>query len=181
MLGAALAILEDEWQRNELETFYKENKKHLFAIAKKHLHNDNDIEDVIQEVFLDIANKPDTFFSLPNQDKIRYVNVVTRNLATDMFKLNKKNPTEELDEDIPYDEMGFEDFVIGNVAADLIKQFIKNLPTTQRDVIFLHCLLKLTLEETAEKLNVSVSAVKKYLRLGRKAVSDFLQRRNDDE
>lgn len=62
MISEALAVLETEEQRNELADFYEKNKSRFYTIAFDHLHNQEEAEDAIQEAFLEIANKPDTFF-----------------------------------------------------------------------------------------------------------------------
>ena len=67
MLSAALAILKTDEERNKLSEFYEENKDRFYAIAFSKLHNRENAEDAVQDAFLIIADKPDTFFHLTIQ------------------------------------------------------------------------------------------------------------------
>ena len=61
MISTALAVLKTDEQRNELSEFYEQNKSKLYSIAFERLLNR---QDAVQQAFLEIANKPDKFFSL---------------------------------------------------------------------------------------------------------------------
>lgn len=176
MISAALAILENDKQRNELSEFYDENKGRLYSIAFEHLHNRQDAEDAIQETFLKIADKPEKFFAIPIQVRVKYVYIIVRNVSIEMFNNKNKVLIEELDEQNPYDQnsISLEDNVIGELSKDELKSFIKTLSPLQRDVLTLRCLTGLSTSDTAELLNISVPAVKERLRLARKAIYEFV-------
>lgn len=61
MIDAVLLNIENEEQRNELAIFYEKYKKRLYSIALSKIHNEIDAEDAVQEVFSDIADKPEIF------------------------------------------------------------------------------------------------------------------------
>lgn len=145
------------------------------------LHNRNDAEDAVQEAFCDIAHNPNKFFSVSPKDRVGYMVAVVRNIASDMFNKENKVPLEELDEEDSYDDnsFSFEDSMIGNVSRDKLKQFIKLLPPLQRDVLTLRCLMGFSTAETAEKLNISQSAIKKRLCLAKEAVREYVQKEKE--
>lgn len=64
MISAALAVIENEQQRNELSALYEKNKDRFLNIVLDLLHNKEEAEDAVQETFLRIADKPDNFFSI---------------------------------------------------------------------------------------------------------------------
>ena len=97
-------VIEDTVQRNELEEFYKENINCFLNIAYLKLHNKNDAEDAVQEAFCEIARQPDKFFSVAPKNRVGYMVVVIRNIASDMFNKKNKIPLEELDEEDSYDD-----------------------------------------------------------------------------
>lgn len=175
------SVIEDPVQRNELEKFYKNNKNCLLNIAYTYLHSRDDAEDAVQEAFSEIVRKPDNFFSVAPKNRVSFMVAVVRNISSDMFNKKNKVPLEELDEEDSYDEnpFSFEDSIIGKVSRDRLKQFIKSLPPLQRDVLTLRCLMGFSITETAEKLNISQSAVKKRLRLAKAAVCEYV--RKEDE
>ena len=106
-----------------------------------------------------------------------------RSVTAGLYEYLSKNkiPLEELDEEESYDDnpFSFEDNVIGKVSRDKLKSFMKTLPPLQRDVLTLRYLMGFSTVETAEKLNISQSAVKKRLRLAKKAVREFVEKENE--
>lgn len=175
------SVIEDPAQRNELEEFYKNNKNRFLNIAYTYLHNKSDAEDAVQEAFSEIIRKPDNFFSIAPENRAGFMVAVVRNISSDMFNKKNKVPLEELDEEDSYDDnpFSFEDSMIGKVSRDRLKQFIKSLPPLQRDVLTLRCLMGFSTAETAEKLNISQSAVKKRLRLAKETVREYARKEGE--
>ena len=79
MISAALAIIKTDEERNILSAFYIKNKDRLLAIAFSKLHSKSLAEDAVEEAFMHIATKPDKFFSLADEERIRYFDVVVKN------------------------------------------------------------------------------------------------------
>ncbi len=171
----------DEKQRNELSEFYKENHNCFLNIAFSNLHNKNDAEDAVQEAFQEIVCNPDSFFGIPPENRAAFMVTVIRNISVDMFNKKTRIPLEELDEDKSYvdNQFPFEDSMIEKVSRDELKKFIKSLPSLQRDVLTLRCLMGFSTAETAEKLKISQSAVKKRLRLAKEAIREYLRKENE--
>ena len=99
MIDFILSTIENEEQRNELAEFYEKYKKRLYSIALSKIHNEQDAEDAVQEVFSEIANKPEKFFELPPNRRIAYVDVMVRNISMKMFNAKSKEPIEPLTDD----------------------------------------------------------------------------------
>ncbi len=175
------SVISDEKQRNELSEFYKENLNCFLNIAYSNLHNRNDAEDAVQNAFQEIVRKPDIFFDIIPENRVAFMVTVVRNISSDMFKKKNRIPLEELNENEPYDDdpLSFEANMIGKVSRDKLKKFIESLPPLQRDVLTLRCLMGFSTAETAEKLNISQSAVKKRLHLAKKAVREFIEKENE--
>lgn len=175
------SVIEDTVQRNELEEFYKENINCFLNIAYLKLHSKSDAEDAVQEAFSEIAHKPDNFFKIAPENRVSFMVAVVRNISSDMFNKKNKVTFEELDEEDSYDDnpFSFEDSIIGKVSRDKLKQFIKSLSPLQRDVLTLRCSMGFSTAETAEKLNISQSAVKKRLYLAKEAVREYIRKENE--
>lgn len=182
MISAALAILETDEQRNEMSEFYESNKNRLFAIAYEHLHNTQDAEDAIQETFFRIANKPDRFYSLPNDRRIYYVCAIVKNISIDMFNKKVKHPIEDISENEIYlsDPELLENSLLEKVSHNELLDFINNLPELQRNVLILTCLSGLSISETAETLKVSKTVVNQRLYLARKSIKTFIERKSNE-
>lgn len=182
MISAALAILETEEQRNVLSEFYEENKSRLYSIAFERLHNRQDAEDALQETFLEIAVKPNKFFSLSRTEQSYYVSAIVRNVSVDMFYKRNKHQTDEISEDIVYqsDEQILENSLLEKISHDELLDFINNLPVLQRNVLMLTCLSELSISETADVLKISKNAVNQRLYLARKSIRAFIEGRNNE-
>lgn len=175
MVSAAFAVLELEGQRSELSEIYDKYRRRFVGIAMKTLRNREDAEDAVQEAFLRIADRPDTFFSLNDKNRLRYLCAVVRNVAVDMLKKRKKSV--ELNENTALNDEPFENLVPNDISLGELVGFIEGLPPLQQNVLVLTRLLKLSISETAKALGVSERAVNQRLYLARKAVKQFVEER----
>lgn len=181
MIDFIFSTIENEEQRNELAVFYEKYNKRLYLIALSKIHNEMDAEDAVQEVFSEIANKPEKFFELPPNRRIAYVDVMVRNISMKMFNAKSKEQIEPLDYDLNIETVTLEDFFWGKISRDEIMSFIRQLPTKQRNVLILCCLLGFSIDETAAQLNISVNAVSQLLRVARKTVRKFIDERSNKQ
>ena len=183
MISAALAVLENEEQRNEFAEFYERYKARFYNIALKILDNPEDAEDAVQEAFLEIANKPDTFFSLSDKKRFHYFCAVIRNVAIDMLNKNKRIQTEELSDDVIYrnNDNPLENALFDNISHNEILLFIEHLPDLQREVLILVCLLELPISKASEALRVSENVVYQRLYLAKKAIRHVIDERNEND
>ena len=178
---AIFAAIENEEQRNELSIFYEQHKKRLYSIALSKLHNEFDAEDAVQEAFSQIADKPEKFFEIPPNKRVAYVDVMVRNISMKMFNAKSKEQIEPLDYYLNIETVSLEDFLLGKISRDEIMSFIRQLPTKQRNVLILCCLLGFSIDETAAQLNISVKAASQLLRVARKTVRKFIDERNNQQ
>ena len=179
MISAALAVLENEGQREELSEFYEKYKKRLLNIAFSKLHNREEAEDAVQEAFLKIADRPDIFFSLNETERRRYISGVIKNVAVDLFNKKQKDRAEELTDDIVYlnDEAPVENSLFDNISRNEIIAFIDTLPETQKAVLVLSYLSGLSADEIGRVLGIPVTAVYKRLYSARNAIKRFVDER----
>ncbi len=180
MFDAAFAVIEDEAQRNELAEFYAKYKDRFYSIAYSKLHNREYAEDAVQETFSEIADKPERFFGVPEEKRLAYIDVIVRNISVEMFNSQNKLPAGELNEEIEDDAVSLENSLFAKISRDEILAFIDSLPTLQRNALMLHCLFGLSIDETARRLNISLTVANKRLTLARKAVKTFIDERSKE-
>ncbi len=178
MIDVAFSMINDDTQRNELAEFYSKYKARFYNIAYSKLKNHEEAEDAVQEVFSEIADKPEIFFNIAPQNKLTYTDVMVRNIAVEMFKSKNKMEFDKLDEEIDNTEISLEDNVFAEITNSEIVDFMKQLPTEQKSVLQLHCYLGLTLYETAQRLHISLTTANRRLMLARKAIRDFIDERS---
>lgn len=184
MIDFILSTMDNEEQRNELAALYAKYKNRLYAIAKSNLHNEIDAEDAVQEVFSEIANKPEVFFAVLPEKRAAYLSSMVKKLSVNMFKVNNKIPKvpiDELHEDIEASSIALENALFDKIDHDEVMQFVYKLPKMQRSVLILHCLHDLSIDETAQILDISLSTVNKHLMLARKSVKAFIEERRSHE
>ena len=182
MISVALAVLKTDEQRNELSEFYEQNKSKLYSIALERLHNRQDAEDAVQQAFLEIANKPDKFFSLSINIQRYYVSAIVRNISIDMLKKKNRLKTEEIYDDNSFQSVSelLENSLLEKISRNELLDFINKLPVLQRNVLILTCLSELSITETAEVLKISKCAVNQRLYLARKSIRAFVEGRNNE-
>ncbi len=183
MIDVILSTIENEIQRNELATLYEKYKNCLYSIALSNLHNEIDAEDAVQEAFSEIADKPDVFFGVLSEKRPAYLKSMVKKISVNMFNAKKEIPKvsiDELNEEIETVSATLENALFDKIAHDEVMSFVNKLPPMQRSVLIFHCLYNLSVDETAQRLNISLSTVNKHLMLARKAVRAFIEERRND-
>lgn len=177
MFDATFAVIENEKQRSELAEFYSKSKNRLYFIALSKLHNKEEAEDAVQEVFSRIADKPERFFDIPPEKRLAYADVMVKNISIDMFNAKNKIPSEQLSEQLEDENVSLEDALFDKISRDEVIEFINRLPPLQRNVLVLRCFFDLSIDETAQRLNISLTVATKRLALARKAIRNFIEER----
>ena len=151
MIEAALSVLENDKQRNELAAFYEQYKSRFFSIAYSKLHNPEEAEDAIQETFLRVVDNPNKFFIMTNQERVRFVESIVRHVSVDTFNKNKKNNAvsiEDIGDNIMSDTISPEEKYITDASARELVQFALTLPESQRQALFMYVHQKLRQHRT---------------------------------
>ena len=183
MISAALSVIEDEKQRNELAIFYEKYKHRFYNIAYSKINVPDESEDVVQEAFTRIANKPERFFNITTEERLRYVDGIVRHIAIDIFNKRTKTKTislDEMDEDIPSENISPEEKYVTDVSADDIVKFTLTLPENQRQALFMYVHQRLSYSEISKTLNVSEELARKRVSIARKAIKNYVEGRKGE-
>lgn len=180
MISAALAVLENEEQRNELSKFYEENKDRFYAIAFSKLHNHESTEDVLQEAFLNIVKYPKTFFALEAHKKVSYTLLIIRNVILHMQKDSDNYMSCELTDAVEDDSLSVEDIAIGNMSAEKLKEFINGLPEARKQAIYMKAVYGLSNTQIADILGISEAAARKRISDAYKIIKNYINGEQND-
>lgn len=180
MFDATFAVIENEKQRNELAEFYSKSKNRLYFIALSKLHNKEEAEDAVQEAFSRISDKPELFFDIPPEKRLAYADVMVKNISIDMFNAKNKIPSEQLSEQLEDINVSLENALFDKISRDEVIEFINKLPPLQRNVLVLRCFFDLSIDETAQRLDISLTVATKRLALARKAIRKFVEERGNN-
>ncbi len=178
MIYFALSTIESEEQRNELQVFYAENYKRFMYIAMQNVRSKENAEDVIQEVFSDIADKPEIFFSVPKAERVTFVDVLVRNTAISTFKKERYRTSklQEPDKEIIDESIRIEDDVLAKATGEEFVKYILTLPEQQRTVFELRVITGLSIRDIAEQLEISCDTVNWHLKMARKNIRNFIEK-----
>ena len=157
----------DEWQQlmqaaqNGSEASYGELltdvAEALRIYFKKRIHNETEIEDLVQEVLLGLHKARHTFD--PKQPFAAWMYSIARYKMIDYFRKHKKQadwiPLEDLGDDHFASEM-----TNSEQAEQVLKEALQQLPEKQRLAFISLKLDGHSIKETAEKYNVTESAIK---------------------
>ena len=156
----------------------------MVSVAFSIVNNQADAEDVVEDVFLRIAQKYfDIVRSIDNETDLRnYLLKAAKNTAINKSKSKKKENT-SLDTIIEYNMNDIEElsddtfieFLCNKIDYDQIVEAIKSLNEKYRDVLYYHFVMELTVPETAKLLNQTTSTTKKQLVRGKKMLLSLLE------
>ena len=163
----------------------KQYDRRVFRMAKQITQNDEDAEDVLQETFLKAYSHLDDF-----QGNSRFYTWLVRIAVNEaLMKLRKRRSDRTVPLDDPIDTG--EDELVREVAVwdenpeerysrdelgQILDEAIQSLKPAYRTVFVLRDIEELSIEETAEALNLSISAVKSRLLRARLQLREKLTR-----
>jgi RNA polymerase sigma-70 factor, ECF subfamily len=159
--------------------------RRVFRMAKQITQNDDDAEDVLQEAFLKAYTHLDDF-----QGNSKFYTWIVRIAVNEaLMKLRKRRSDRTVPLDEPIDTG--EDEVAREIAvwdenpeetysreelAELLDEAVQSLKPAYRTVFVLRDIEELSIEETAEALGLSISAVKSRLLRARLQLREKLTR-----
>ncbi len=183
---AALVELSRRGDRAAFNELVNRNAQKVFRMARHMTRNDQDAEDVLQEAFLKAFSRLDQF-----QGDAKFSTWLTRiavNESLMRLRKGRNNKTVSLDEEL---EIG--DGAVQREVADegedpeetygrteireILEAAIDSLAEGYRTVFVLRDVEGFSTEETAEMLDLSISAVKSRLLRARLQLRDKLRRR----
>jgi RNA polymerase sigma-70 factor (ECF subfamily) len=175
-------------QAGDTEAFselVKHYDRRIFRMAKQITQNDDDAEDVLQETFFKAYSHLDSF-----QGNSKFYTWLVRIAVNEaLMKLRKRRADRTVPLDEPIDTG--EDAVIREIAvwdenpeesysreelARILDQAVESLKPAYRTVFILRDIEEMSIEETAQILNLSISAVKSRLLRARLQLREKLTR-----
>jgi RNA polymerase sigma-70 factor, ECF subfamily len=163
----------------------KHYDRRVFRMAKQITQNDDDAEDVLQETFLKAYTHLDDF-----QGNSKFYTWLVRIAVNEaLMKLRKRRSSRTVPLDEPIDTG--EDEVVREIAvwdenpeqqysrdelSSILEEAVESLKPAYRTVFILRDIEEMSIEETAEALNLSISAVKSRLLRARLQLREKLTR-----
>lgn len=183
MLTLFLAYLDDDNDKKLFESIFLSYRKQMVTLAITILHNEDDAQDVVSEVFLRIAQKNwDVVRRIEDQTDLRnYLLKATKNTSLNKIKAKSKenifldtvaeydiDSTENLSDD------AFLEVICNRVEYGKVLETFRSLNKKYRDVMYCHYVVEMTIPQTAKYLNQTTSATKQQLVRGKKTLLSLL-------
>lgn len=183
MLTLFLTYIDDDDDKILFERIFNQNRKQMVTLANSILHNEQDAEDVVHDVFLRIAIKYMNVIRKINceQDMRNYLLKATKHTSINLLR-KRKSDNISLDEVVDFEatrlqklsDTTFIDTICKHSEYEQVILGMKMLNEKYRDVLYYHFVLELSVNETASVLKQTVSATKKQLVRGKKMLIDSL-------
>lgn len=141
-------------------------KKHI----RKKVSNDQDVEDILQDVFIKIHNN---IAGLIDNTKIHaWLFKITRNAIIDYYRKKERIDLSELPDDLLNESE--EDLSLNGEIASCLKTMIDSLPEKYKEAIILTEFHNLTQKELSQKMGLSLSGAKSRVQRGRSKLKEML-------
>lgn len=153
------------------ESIWEEFSIPLKGFIKRRINSEQDVEDILQIVFLKIYNNIN---NLNESSKIHaWIYTITKNTIFDFYRERKHDLYIEcLSEDVfsePQDEI-----TVNNEIAQCLKIMVQHLPEKYKQVLILTEFENLTQKEIALRLGLSVSGAKSRVQRARMKLKEML-------
>lgn len=173
MLAFYLSLIDNDNDRKLFERIYYAHRKQMLTLAFAILENEDDAEDLVHDVFCNIAEK--YMQSLKNikneQDMKNYLLKATKNSALNKKRDSKHHLSLDENESIlnkeDLNDNEFLDIICSNISYQEVLSTIRSLDKKYEDVLYLHFVIGMTVPEVAEHLGRNKQTVKKQLLRGK--------------
>ena len=175
MLSICLAMLQNPEDVPRFEEFYNTFYNTIYYVAKEHLKTKEAAEDCAQEVMMRFAKDFHNITQEFDDKKFKnYVIVVSKCMAIDMYRKEKKHIVNVVDADLSeLFYVGEEEFEFCDLI--LLKEAINAMPEKNRQVFYLKYVCGYSGEEISKAINMSEPMVRKRCMLGMQFVREYIK------
>ncbi len=169
-----------------MRTFYKQYHIQLGRALKPFFRNESEIEDLVQELFLQIWEKASSF-DLSKGDVYSWLITLARNRAIDKTRSRQYQRRDNQRQNISPDSLPTSDDnspldqILRGERNARLRDALKRLPVSQRELICLAYWEGYTHEEIRNRFHLPLGTVKTRIRQGLKKLQLMLYRQEYDE
>ena len=154
---------------------YEKMSAKLFGISLRILNNKADAEDVLQEVFVKIWNKADTF-QTGRASAIAWLSMITRNQAIDRLRTRKPGEVDILErEDIADNSPSPEANAVASNEYERLENCLSQLKPDHAAAVKNTYLEGKSYQETADALDKPLNTIRTWIRRSLISLQDCLK------
>ena len=172
----------DKPQKSSVEQSFTENESALKRFLERFFYSTHDIEDILQEVFLQTWNiEKKQEIQLPKS----YLFKVARNMALKELKKKSRQINAFIEEvnpdELVRNETSTENEVDLSERLILFERALATLPPRCRNVFVLRKIFGFSQKEIARRMNISVSTVEKHIINGIQRCNVYMKTHDVDD
>ena len=174
-----LGLLDTEEERDKFETLFHRYKGMMFCSINGIINDNHLSEDILQEVFIKIANNIDKVNDDINSNETKnFIMTITKNTALDCYRKNAKNREHECyiadcEEEV-FSKID-KNYVSKLDDGNKVFYLMKNMKETYRDIFMLKYVNDLENKDIAGLLNISEETVRQRIFRGKKMLEEKLE------
>src|SRR5688572_33033142 len=156
----------------ELAAIYTQFHQVLLSFIKSKVNNHHDAEDILQNIFIKVANG---IGDLNRKEKLQsWVYTIARNAIIDYYRSNKDQKKLSIEGDIS-DSFTDEDYIDTTKGLDCcLINFVNQLPEEYRDIIIDVEMKGVKQKDLAEKYNLAYPTIRSKVQRGREKLKQIL-------
>ena len=185
MLIFYLTFIDDFEDRKLFENLFNTYRKQMFYLAMSIIHSKDDAEDIVHDVFLNIAQRQMSVIkAIKNDEDMRnYLLKATKNKALNRIRDRKKENV-CIDSIIEFSSVNitdseFIDKICDESEYEHVLTAIESLDSIYRNSLYYHFVLEIPIQEVSKILNQSISTTKKQLVRGKKRLLALLETKGE--
>ncbi len=181
MLSICLALLQNPNDKLRFEEFYNKFYNTVYFIAKNHLQTKEAAEDCAQEIMIHFAKDFHNIKqSFDDKSFKNYVRVVSKCIAIDIYRKEKKHLEHVVDADLTdFHSLSVDAFDVCDTM--LLKQAVDAMPESYKYVFYLKYFYEYSGAEISKKTGISETSVRQKCMLGKNFVKNFVKEAENNE
>jgi len=155
---------------------YRKYKYLMMKIAYNILNDHFLAEDAVHEAFIKVAHNIKQIRNVESAAKKRYLMIITRNTAIDMYRSRKK----QIKHEICFDELNDGYLPFAYIETDIENEtldILKNLPVKYRDVFLLKYSYHMSYAEISKLMSIPEGTVRQRIARGKLIVKEEIHKR----
>ena len=176
-----LLLIETDADKRKFEIVYKKYRRLMATVAYDVLHNYNDVEDVLHDSFIKIANNMHCIKEAESKETRNFVSVIAKRTALDYYRKNKSRQKREFTAEklgeyqIPRQYIKDNEEEFGRIMKVLLE-----LPEDYKEVMMLRYVNRLQEKEIAKVLELREGTVRMRISRGKKLIEEALNSKDKE-
>ena len=151
--------IDDPEDRDLFAWLYEEHASFLVGTALRILEDRTEAEDAVQDVFVKLMDSPERLRRIPEEERIMFLVVCTRNRARDILRKKNRILELELNEDSAETAMAPDEDEPDLVTR--LKEEMAKLPLYQQEILEMHYFWGMKFDEIGKQINKKPATVQK--------------------